>query len=52
MRKKALVISAIAVTTLLAGGWALAQSVGQGPMGFGQPFMCGQGPGGMGWVPA
>ena len=48
MKKKALVISAIAVTTVLAGGWALAQSVGQGPMGFGPPFMRGQGPDGMG----
>lgn len=48
MKKKALVISAIAVTTVLAGGWALAQSVGQGPMGFGPPFMRGHGPDGMG----
>jgi hypothetical protein len=48
MKKKALVISAIAVTTVLAGGWALAQTVGQGPMGFGPPFMRGQGPDGMG----
>jgi hypothetical protein len=48
MRKKALVISAIAVTTVLAGGWALAQTAGQGPMGFGPPFMRGQGPDGMG----
>lgn len=55
MKKKALVISAIAVTTVLAGGWALAQSVGQGPMGFGPPFMRdGMGPGmmkGMGHGP-
>jgi hypothetical protein len=48
MKKKALVISAIAVTAVLAGGWALAQSVGQGPMGFGPPFMRGYGPDGMG----
>ena len=48
MKKKALVISAIAVTTVLAGGWAVAQSVGHGPMGFGPPFMRGQGPDGMG----
>ena len=48
MTKKALVISAVAVTTVLAGGWALAQSVGHGPMGFGPPFMRGQGPDGMG----
>lgn len=48
MKKKALMISAIAVATVLAGGWALAQSVGHGPMGFGPPFMRGQGPDGMG----
>jgi hypothetical protein len=48
MKKKALVIIAIAVTTVLAGGWALAQTVGQGTMGFGPPFMRGQGPDGMG----
>lgn len=48
MKKKALVISAITVTTVLAGGWALAQSAGHGPMGFGPPFMRGQGPDGMG----
>jgi len=47
MKKKTLVISAIAITTILAGGWALAQSAGQGPMGFGPPFMRGQGPDGM-----
>ena len=48
MKKKALLISAIAVTTVLASGWALAQSTGHGPMGFGPPFMRGQGPDGMG----
>jgi hypothetical protein len=48
MKKKALVISAVAVTTVLAGGWALAQTVGQGPMGFGPPFMRGHGSDGMG----
>jgi hypothetical protein len=48
MIKKALVISAVALTTVLAGGWAVAQSVGHGPMGFGPPFMRGQGPDGMG----
>jgi hypothetical protein len=47
MRKKALVIGAVAITTVLAGGWALAQSVAQGPMGFGPPFMHGHGAGGM-----
>ena len=47
MNKKALMISAVAVTTVLASGWALAQSAGHGPMGFGPPFMRGQGPDGM-----
>lgn len=48
MKKKTLAIGAIAVTGILAGGWALAQSAGQGPMGFGPPIMRGQGPDGMG----
>ena len=48
MKKKTLIIGAIAATTVLAGGWALAQSVGHGPSGFGPPFMHGQGPDGMG----
>jgi LTXXQ motif family protein len=48
MKKKTVIIGAIAATTVLAGGWALAQSVGQGPNGFGPPFMRGQGPDGMG----
>ena len=48
MKKKALVISAIAVTTVLAGGWAVAQSVHQGHGGFGPPFMHGKGAEGMG----
>jgi hypothetical protein len=47
MTKKTLLISAIAITTALAGGWALAQSAGRGPMGFGPPFMHGQGADGM-----
>jgi hypothetical protein len=46
--KKALVIGAIAAATVLVGGWALAQSAGYGPGGFGPPFMQGRGPGGMG----
>jgi hypothetical protein len=45
MKKKVLVIGAIAATTVLAGGWALAQSHGPG---FGPPFMQGEQPGGMG----
>jgi LTXXQ motif family protein len=50
MKKKTLVISVVAATTVLVGGWAVAQSVGPGPMGFGPPFMHGQGPEGMGWM--
>ena len=64
MKKKALVIGGIAAATLLAGGWAFAQSTGHGPGGMhgmgpgmhGQmgPGMHGQmGPGagmGMGWA--
>ncbi len=42
MKMRTLVIGAITVTASLAGGWALAQSVGQGPGGFGPPFMRGQ----------
>jgi LTXXQ motif family protein len=48
MKKKALLISAIAVTTVLAGGWAVAQSVHQRHGGFGPPFMHGKGGEGMG----
>jgi hypothetical protein len=47
MKKKTLVIGGVTVAAALAGGWALAQSVGP-PSGFGPPFMHGQGPGGMG----
>jgi hypothetical protein len=47
MKTRTLVIGGITVTALLAGGWALAQSVGP-PSGFGPPFMRGQGHGGMG----
>jgi hypothetical protein len=46
MKKSTLVIATIAVTAVVAGGWALAQSVGPG--GFGTAFMRGQGHGGMG----
>ena len=46
MRKKVLLIGGITATTLLAGGWALAQATGPG--GFGPPFMGGMGHGGMG----
>ena len=47
MKKKTLLVGTIAVTALVAGGWALAQSVGP-PGGPGPPFMRGQGHGGMG----
>jgi len=43
MKRKTLLVGTIAVTALVAGGWALAQSVGP-PGG----FMRGQGHGGMG----
>ena len=38
----------MATAAVLAGGWALAQSVDHGPGGFGPPFMQGHGSGGMG----
>ena len=41
MKKKALVISAIAVTMVLAGGWAVAQPVHQGHGGMGPGMMNG-----------
>jgi hypothetical protein len=40
MKKKVLLIGGIAAASILVGGWALAQSAGHGPGGFG--------PGGMG----
>ena len=46
MKTKTLVISALAATTVLVGGWAVAQSVGPG--GFGPPSMHGKGHDGMG----
>ena len=47
MKKKFLVIGGIAAATLLVGGWALAQSPGYGPGGFGPGGMMGMhgGPG-------
>ena len=48
MKTKVLMIGAVATAAILAGGWALAQSGGVGPGGFGPPFMQGHGPGGMG----
>jgi hypothetical protein len=44
MKRKVLIISGIAAATVLAGGWALAQTVAHGPGGFGPPFMQGHGP--------
>jgi hypothetical protein len=44
MRTRTLVIGAITVTALVAGGWALAQSEGS-PGGFGRRFMRGEGHG-------
>ena len=41
MKKKILVIGGIAAATLLVGGWALAQSPGYGPGGFGPGGMMG-----------
>jgi hypothetical protein len=43
MKSKALLIAGIAAASVLAGGLALAQSSGQGPGGFGPPFMRGEG---------
>jgi LTXXQ motif family protein len=48
MKKKVLVIGAVAATVVLVGGWALAQTAGHGPGGFGPPFMRGEGHGSMG----
>jgi hypothetical protein len=45
MNKKVLTIGGIAATAVLAGGWALAQTAGHGPGGFGPPFMQGHGGG-------
>ncbi len=49
MKRKTLVIGAIATTVVLVGGWALAQPYTSGP-GFGPPFMRGNGPGGPGMM--
>ena len=45
MKKRTLAIGVIATTTMLAGGWAVAQSVAPG---FGPPFMHGKSADGMG----
>ena len=41
MKKKVLIFGGIAAATLLVGGWALAQSAGHGPGGFGPGRMMG-----------
>ena len=41
MKKKVLIFGGIAAVTLLVGGWALAQSPGYGPGGFGPGGMMG-----------
>jgi hypothetical protein len=46
MKRKTLIFGGVAATAVLAGGWALAQTTGHGPGGFGPQFM--QGHGGMG----
>lgn len=48
MKKKTLVIGAIATAAVVVGGFALAQSRPHGPGGFGPPFMHGEGFSGMG----
>jgi len=53
MKRKVLLLGGIAAATVLAGGWALAQTTGHGPGGFGPGRMqsmhgqMGQGMGGM-----
>ena len=48
MKKKTLIIGAIATTALVVGGLALAQSIGPGPRHFGPQFMEDEGPDAMG----
>ena len=50
MKKKALVIGGLAVTTALAGGWALAQTVGT-DLGASVPRSC-MAKALMAWAPA
>jgi hypothetical protein len=45
MKRKALLIGAIATTALLTGGWALAQTAGHGPGGMGPGMHGKMGPG-------
>jgi hypothetical protein len=46
--RKILVIGGLGLTAALVGGWALAQTTGPGPGGFGPPFMHGKDGEGMG----
>ena len=48
MKKKTLIIGAIATTALVVGGLAVAQSIGPGPGHFGPRFMDAEGPEAMG----
>lgn len=48
MKKKTLIIGAIATAALVVGGWAVAQSIGPGPDHFGPRFMDAEGPDAMG----
>ena len=48
MKKKTLIIGAIATTAVLVGGWAVAQSIGPGPRHFGPQFTEAEGPDAMG----
>ena len=50
MKKKTLVIGAIAAATVFAGGWALAQS--GGPGNFGPPFPLCMAKTSRAWAPA
>lgn len=48
MKKKTLIIGAIATTALVVGGLAMAQSIGPGPGHFGPRFKEAEGPDAMG----
>ena len=45
MKRKVLIIGAVATAAILAGGWALAQTAGHGPGGMGPGMMQGHGMG-------
>jgi len=48
MKKKTLIIGAIATTAVVVSGWAMAQSIGPGPRHFGPQFTEAEGPDAMG----